>query len=68
MKEIFDDLLRMLGTHSAAAEALGYTDRQYRNIRRRVEKGEDLHPRIESSILLKSQMLHGSAASTVGQG
>jgi len=66
MQEIIDDLLHMLGTHTAAAEALGYTDRQYRNIRRRVERGEGLHPRVETFILVKSQMLHAGAAHAGG--
>jgi len=43
MKDIFDLLLRRMGSHAAVARALGYTGRQYRNIREKVEDGGKLH-------------------------
>lgn len=48
-------LLDHFGTHENIAEILGYTDRQYRNIRRKIERGEDLPPRIASLINMKFQ-------------
>ncbi len=53
MEAIFNNLFMLLGSHSAAASMLEYTDRQYRNIRRKVEKGEKLQPRIEQWIVSK---------------
>ncbi len=61
MKDIFDLLFRRLGTQSAVAKALGYTERQYLNIRRKVERGEELHPRVETFILVRTQMLEGNS-------
>lgn len=54
IKEI-NALLGHFGTQENVAETLGYTDRQYRNIRRKIERGEELPPRITSLILLKFQ-------------
>lgn len=61
MKDIFDLLLRRMGSHAAAARALGYTGRQYRNIRKKVEEGGKLHPRVETFILVKSQLIQGNS-------
>lgn len=58
MNEIFKQLLDYFGSHSAVANALQYSDRQYRNIRRRVERGEALQPRIEQWIMTNFKMLH----------
>lgn len=58
MKEMLEGLLRVLGTHTAVAKALGYTDRQYLNIRRKVERGEELNPRVKILIRVRMQMLH----------
>lgn len=46
MKEVLDSLLQFYGTYSEVAKALGYSDRQYRNIRHRVKLEEELQPRI----------------------
>ena len=64
MKEMLEGLLRVLGTHTAVAKALGYTDRQYLNIRRKVERGEELNPRVKILIRVRTQMLQdeGEAA------
>lgn len=59
MKDVFDHLFRLLGTQAAVAKALGYTDRQYLNIRRKVERGEKLHPRVMSFLQMRIQMIEG---------
>lgn len=67
MKEMLEGLLRVLGTHTAVAKALGYTDRQYLNIRRKVERGEELNPRVKILIRVRTQMLqHGEADNVSG--
>lgn len=55
MQEILDTLLNTLGTHCAVAKALGYSERQYYNIRRKLDRGQDLHPRVQAVILMRSQ-------------
>ena len=55
MREATNELLLHLGTHENVANILGYTDRQYRNIRRKVERGEELPPRISTLISMKLQ-------------
>ena len=57
MHEAFYQLLILCGSHGSVAEELGYTERQYRNIRRKVKHGERLNPRIMSLICLKLQKL-----------
>lgn len=57
MKEIFDQLFELLGSHSAVADTLQYSDRQYRNIRRRVERGQALQPRVEQWIMANFRLL-----------
>jgi len=61
MKEIIELLFRQMGSHKASARALGYTGRQYRNIRKKVENGEKLHPRVETFIRVISQMIQGNS-------
>lgn len=51
MWEAINALLYLLGTHENVAHKLGYTDRQYRNIRRK----EELPPRISPLIRMKLQ-------------
>ena len=55
MWEAINTLFQLLGTHENVAHKLGYTDRQYRNIRRKVERGEELPPRISTLISMKLQ-------------
>lgn len=55
MWEAINSLFHLFGTHGEVAEKLGYTDRQYRNIRRKVERGEELPPRISKLISMKLQ-------------
>ncbi len=40
-------LLARFGSHEKVAEILGYTPRNYRKIRRKIERGEILPQRIE---------------------
>ena len=61
MKDIFDLLFGELGPPATVAKALGYTNRQYLNLRRKVARGEKLHPRVEIFILVKAQMLAGNS-------
>lgn len=61
MKEIIDLLFRLKGSHTAVARALGYTERRYRNIRGKVEAGQRLHPRVETFIRVKSQIIQGNS-------
>ena len=39
-------LCATLGSHEKAAELLGYSIRHYRKIRKKIENGEELPPRI----------------------
>ena len=55
MWNAINTLLCLLGTHEKVAHRLGYTDRQYRNIRRKIERGEELPPRISTLIRMKLQ-------------
>lgn len=55
MLEAINTLFYLLGTHENVAYTLGYTDRQYRNIRRKVERGEELPTRISTLICIKLQ-------------
>ena len=46
-------LCATLGSHEKAAELLGYSIRHYRKIRKKIENGEELPPRIENLIKAK---------------
>jgi hypothetical protein len=61
MWESINALFNLLGTHENVAHMLGYTDRQYRNIRRKVERGEELPPRISTLISMKLQEIRSAA-------
>lgn len=74
MNEAINLFLTVYGTHDLAAAALGYSDRQYRNIRQKVARGEALSPRIAALIDLKlqeiqrdCQMADTSGATHVGR-
>ena len=60
MREKTERLLYLLGTNEAIAEALEYTPRQYRNIRNKILRGEDVSPRIMALISLKLGELENS--------
>jgi hypothetical protein len=57
MQEILNELCRLLGSHSAVAERLQYSDRQYLNIRQKVAQHKPLKPRIELWILANYSLL-----------
>ena len=57
MQEIIYELCKQLGSHSAVAERLQYTDRQYLNIRQKVARNQPLKPRIELWILTNYKLL-----------
>jgi hypothetical protein len=58
MQDAVNSLFRLLGSHEKVAYLLGYTDRQYRNIRRKIERGEELPQRISILINMKLQEIH----------
>ena len=58
MNEAINLFLTTYGTHELAADALGYSDRQYRNIRKKVKNGETLPARTVELINLKLQQAH----------
>jgi hypothetical protein len=60
-------LFAALGTHEKVAEALGYTNRHYRKIRIRIEKGEKLPARIENLMKGKVRDLQLAGVCHVGQ-
>mgnify|MGYP000211135161 CR=1 FL=1 len=47
-------LCSTLGSHEKVAESLGYSIRHYRKIRKKIEEGEELPPRIENLIKAKA--------------
>ena len=65
MEAALNSLFLLYGSNEAIAEALGYTDRQYRNIKRKVRNGEPLSPRLVELINTKLQQAY--VDSTVSQ-
>ena len=55
-------LFKVCGSHEKAAEYLGYSIRQYRDIRRKIEIGSLLPARIENLIRAKAQELQFAGA------
>jgi hypothetical protein len=53
MLELLNYLEKRFGGRAASAEYLGYSERQYYNIRRRLKSGEALSKRVEVSLLRK---------------
>jgi hypothetical protein len=76
MKLIFQDEANLMilcvnylasacGSHEKAADYVGYSIRQYRDIRRKIKQGADIPPRIENLIRAKVkelQLVGGSHA------
>ncbi|SBW00921.1 hypothetical protein KL86DPRO_11866 [uncultured delta proteobacterium] len=54
MADAVNSLFAQFGSHEKVAEILGYTPRHYRKIRRKIERGEELPPRIE--VLLDTKL------------
>lgn len=63
MRETVNLLLDSLGSHERVAYALGYTDRHYRTIRRKIERGETIPPRVSSLMLMTLQELRPTETS-----
>ena len=57
MEEPIKLLLAAYGNNDAVADALGYSERQYRNIRRKIKNGEALPTRTVKLINLKLQQI-----------
>ena len=55
-------LSKTLGAHKAAAAYLGYTERQYYNIRRSLEEGKPLQKRVEQYISRMAEQLKREAS------
>ena len=55
MYDAINLLASIIGSHEKVAFFLGYSDRQYRNIRRKIRHGEELPPRISNLITVKLQ-------------
>ena len=62
MKLCVNSLHSACGTHENAADYIGYSVRHYREIRRKVEKGESLPARIENLIRAKARELQVAGA------
>ena len=54
MEYIVNFLSLTFGSHERAAESLGYSDRHYRKLRKKIKEGENIPARIEN--LLKAKM------------
>ena len=62
MECVVNFLSRAFGSHERAAESLGYSNRHYRKLRRKIKKGENVPARIEN--LLKAKMRELQLAGT----
>ena len=58
MKHAVFFLCSIFGSHEKVAEYLGYSIRHYRKIRKKIELGEELPPRIENLIKAKMHEVH----------
>jgi hypothetical protein len=61
MLERLHFLSETFGAHKAAAAWLGYTERQYYNIRKRLEDGKPIQKRVENYIARMAEQLEASA-------
>jgi hypothetical protein len=57
MERTVNFLRSALGTHENVAESLGYTNRHYRKIRKKIEEGEMIPCRIENLLRTKAREL-----------
>jgi hypothetical protein len=55
------------GSHEKAADYIGYSIRQYRDIRRKIEMGETVPPRTENLIRAKARELQQAGGNNVVQ-
>lgn len=61
MNDSINLLLCHVGSHEKVAFLLGYSDRQYRNIRRKIRRGEELPLRIANLITVKLKEIQQNA-------
>lgn len=66
MRELLQYLIDTLQSQRAAADYLGYSRRQFFNIRKKVEDGATLHPRVETHILQKVIQLKNETTAPMG--
>ena len=66
MSDAVNWLFTQFGSHEKVAEILGYTPRHYRKIRRKIERGEGIPPRIEVLLDTKSREIQRSGESEHG--
>lgn len=64
MKNTLDQLYSLLKSPSKVAHFLQYSDRHLRNIRRKVDRGEPLDPRVELWIKTRRDLLESGVAAT----
>ena len=57
MEYLVNILFFSFGTHEKAAKSLGYSDRHYRKIRKKIERGEMIPARIENLLRAKAREL-----------
>jgi len=57
-----NDLRKGCGTHERAAEFVGYSIRQYRDIRRKIKQGRIIPPHTENLIRAKARELQTAEA------
>lgn len=58
MKNLIDFFQSRFGTNQDAAAFLGYSVRQYFTIRKKIERGESMHPRVASHLRYKALLLN----------
>ena len=63
MSDAVNWLFLRFGSHEKVAEILGYSPRNYRKIRRKIERGETLPPRIEVLLDTKFREIQRSCES-----
>ena len=66
MSDAVNWLFVQFGSHEKVAEILGYTPRHYRKIRRKIERGEGIPPRIEVLLDTKSREIQRAGESEHG--
>jgi hypothetical protein len=62
MKEQMNFLFSALGSHHKVAALLGYDERYYRKIRKRVEAGERISERVKIMLEVRARELHFAGA------
>ena len=66
MQNLIDFFHAHFGNHRDAAAFLGYSVRQYYNLRQKIEGGQSLNPRIESHLRYKALLLRKHLQRPVG--